>query len=128
MNEYAVYVLMLEENKFYVGQTTKAGLDSRLANHYENKGAEWTKKYKPIKKSKPLIYYLPTKNEAGQVELTKTLEYMHNYGINNVRGHQFAKIHLDPEDIKIITNNFIHDDDRCFNCGEVGHYSRDCSR
>ena len=42
-----IYVLQLENNKYYVGKTTQ--LDFRIQNHDNGIGSAWTKKYKPIK-------------------------------------------------------------------------------
>ena len=45
-----IYVLQLENNKFYVGKTNN--LTIRLEQHYNTNlrlGSAWTQKYKPIK-------------------------------------------------------------------------------
>ena len=42
-----IYVLELENNKYYVGKTTNP--DFRLEQHFTSSGSQWTKKYKPIK-------------------------------------------------------------------------------
>ena len=42
-----IYVLKLEENKYYIGQSKDTEQRKRL--HLKGKqGSEWTKKYKPI--------------------------------------------------------------------------------
>ena len=42
-----IYILELENNKYYVGKTTNTAF--RLEQHFNNSGSQWTKKYKPIK-------------------------------------------------------------------------------
>ena len=42
-----VYVLELENKKYYVGKTTN--FDERFKQHKNGVGSFWTKKYKPIK-------------------------------------------------------------------------------
>ena len=42
-----IYFLKLEDNKYYVGKTTNPQF--RLENHFCSTGAEWTKKYTPLK-------------------------------------------------------------------------------
>jgi predicted GIY-YIG superfamily endonuclease len=41
-----IYILELEQNKYYIGKTTKIAF--RLKDHFESNGAAWTRKYKPI--------------------------------------------------------------------------------
>ena len=42
-----IYVLLLEENKYYIGKSNN--IDNRLESHFNGNGSAWTKKYKPIK-------------------------------------------------------------------------------
>ena len=42
-----IYILELQENKFYVGKTNNPNF--RLNRHFNSNGSVWTKKYKPIK-------------------------------------------------------------------------------
>jgi predicted GIY-YIG superfamily endonuclease len=81
-----LYVLKLEQGKYYVGITSKTP-EERFSEH-KNKymAARWTKKYKPLE-----IFY---KQDLGFVEKEKaelfedrvTREYMQKYGKQNVRG------------------------------------------
>ena len=41
-----IYILELEEGKYYIGKTSN--IDLRIEQHNELYGSEWTKKYKPI--------------------------------------------------------------------------------
>lgn len=42
-----IYILLLENNKYYVGKTNNPLF--RLESHFYSKGSTWTKKYKPLK-------------------------------------------------------------------------------
>ena len=42
-----IYVLELENNKYYIGKTNS--LELRLDSHFNGRGCKWTTKYKPIK-------------------------------------------------------------------------------
>ena len=40
-----VYVLKLEQDKYYVGITED---ENRINSHFNSTGSSWTKKYKPV--------------------------------------------------------------------------------
>lgn len=69
------YALALENRKFYVGKTWNLNL--RYAQHLYGQGAGWTKIHKPI--SIMEVWH-------GDHEKELCLEYMKNYGYENVRG------------------------------------------
>ena len=87
---WQLYVLKLEQNKWYVGITSLTP-EKRFSQHWSGfGGANWTRKYKPIK-----IYY--TKDlgccsikRAERYESRVTRMYMRKYGWNNVRGGDLA--------------------------------------
>lgn len=114
---YSIYVLELEGNRYYVGKTKDT--NARIKRHFKGNGAEYTKKFKPVKIEK--IYY------NCEDELKYTLEYMEKYGIENVRGGPFVKLNLPKEYIITIKQMITSEQNRCFNCGETGHYVRECS-
>jgi hypothetical protein len=49
INYPEVYVLELEDNKFYVGKSSLK--EERIKRHTNGYGSAWTKKYKPIHES-----------------------------------------------------------------------------
>ena len=53
-------------------------------------------------------------------------KYMADYGIQNVRGGCFSQVVLPGDKIKMIETILTGVDDRCFNCGEPGHFVNDC--
>jgi len=42
-----IYVLLLEDNKYYIGKTNNPSF--RLVQHFNSNGSAWTKLHKPIK-------------------------------------------------------------------------------
>ena len=113
---FSIYILELEGNRYYIGKTQDT--NSRIKKHFKGYGSEYTKRFKPIKIEK-IIYNCDD-------ELKYTLEYMKNYGIENVRGGPFVKLELPREYIITIKQILSCQEDRCFNCGEYGHYVREC--
>ena len=86
-----LYVLKLEDNKWYVGISTN--VDKRFHQHKKGfAGAAWTKKYKPIA--------LHDKQDLGFCEIERaqlyegrvTRRYMEEYGDNNVRGGDLTDV------------------------------------
>ena len=45
-----IYVLQLEEGKWYIGKTENPGM--RLEDHKKGHGSQWTRKYNPVKVKK----------------------------------------------------------------------------
>lgn len=84
-NTWRLYILKLEQGRWYVGITSKT-VERRFYQHKTGRGANWTRKYKPLK-----IHY---QKDLGKCDLDKaqlyegrvTRLYMEKYGDNNVRG------------------------------------------
>ena len=51
---------------------------------------------------------------------------MEKYGIQNVRGGCFSQVVLPEDKIKMIETILTGVDDRCFKCGQPGHFINDC--
>lgn len=89
MNEkkhWHLYVLKLEQGKFYVGITSKT-VERRMQEHRRGySGAAWTRKYKPLNVyySKDLGVISESRAEAFENKVVR--EYIQKYGIDNVRG------------------------------------------
>jgi hypothetical protein len=55
-----------------------------------------------------------------------TLKFMEKYGINNVRGGSFCELKLDKDNLQTIKKMIDGSTDKCYICGENGHFVRDC--
>jgi predicted GIY-YIG superfamily endonuclease len=78
-----VYVLELEDNRYYVGRTSN--FIQRMNEHFTSNGSIYTKKYKPIKIKE--IFEEKTPFD----ERDKTLEYMEKYSWEKVRGYAWCR-------------------------------------
>ncbi len=91
-NTNYVFILELEQRKFFVGFTTNIFL--AIINEYNALGSPWTKKYKPIKLLK--VYRVDSKSKDSRRQLINSfvIRYMKKYGFTDVRGGDF--FNLDP--------------------------------
>lgn len=103
---------------FYVGKTDD--IEKRFFEHTSGKGALWTKLHRPIKIEKTIDNCDPF-DEDKYVK-----KYMTMYGIDKVRGGSYVKEVLDEEQIRIIQKEINASMDLCINCGQAGHFIRDC--
>lgn len=115
-----IYILKLVKGKFYVGKTRNPEI--RLKKHFESYGSLWTKIYKPIK----VIKIIKDCDDYDEDKYTKM--YMDKYGINNVRGGSFASPKLDSMTIEFLKRCSNSANDRCFKCGEKGHFAKNCKK
>jgi predicted GIY-YIG superfamily endonuclease len=88
---FVVYILLLEENRIYVGMTQKWRIDARYAEHTNPncKTTKWTSKYPPLEKvwvSEP--FACKVKCCKFEHDLTKRL--MRLFGLDAVRGGNFV--------------------------------------
>jgi len=84
---YWLYILLLEQGKYYVGITSRKYAEDRISEHFNGfYAARWTRKYKPVEVNDKRFLYETTKEEAEKVERRVTREYMKKYGYQNVRG------------------------------------------
>lgn len=114
----SIYVLELENNKYYVGKSKTPNI--RLQDHLNSTGSSWTSKYKPVKVLK--IY-----NNCDHFDEDKyTLMYMEKYGVDNVRGGSFCEMNLSKDNIKTINKMIIGSTDKCYICHQGGHFAKDC--
>jgi predicted GIY-YIG superfamily endonuclease len=118
MASLIIYALQLESGKYYVGKTHN--LELRFQEHKSGNGSEWTKKYKPIS----IIESYEHDSTFEEDVLTK--KYMMKYGIENVRGGSYAKIELEEWQVKSLEHEFKSVSDKCFKCGEKGHFANEC--
>lgn len=116
-----IYVLELEDNKYYVGGTNDVA--RRYSQHVNGfKGSAWTKKYKPIKLLK--VFECKSIHDENNI----TLDYMHQYGIDNVRGGDWCKINLSDVETYFITQFIRGSLHLCRACGSSTHLLDGCNK
>lgn len=115
-----IYVLELEQGKYYVGKTNNnRPVDERFEEH-KQRGSSWTKMYKPIK----TIQEIANADNHDEDKYTKI--YMEKYGIDNVRGGSYTQLILSESQIEAIEREFRTSQDKCYRCGHADHFSREC--
>lgn len=113
-----IYVLQCQNGKYYVGRTSD--INTRLNQHFNGNGSAWTSMHKPIR----VIETIPNCDQFD--EDPYVLRYMNKYGTDNVRGGSYSQIQLDDKQKSSISRQLNNAGDRCFTCGQAGHFSRDC--
>ena len=93
MEYYHVYVLKLQDGKFYIG--ISKDFKKRVKQHKDGKGAEFTKLYKPLSVVETRYTQLSSKIKAEHIENIVTIQWMMLKGIENVRGGDFCICDLD---------------------------------
>ena len=114
-----IYVLELENNKYYVGKSKD--IEKRYNDHINGIASEWTKIHKPIK----ILQTLQCKSPYHHDRCIK--EYMLKYGIDNVRGGSYSSIELNHS-TKIFLQQIIWSSNGlCSRCGRKNHIYEDCN-
>lgn len=111
-------MLQLVGKKFYVGKTNNP--EFRLEQHFSSNGSQWTKQYKPLS----VLEIISNCDDFDEDKYT--LKYMNKYGINNVRGGSFCELKLNGDQIKVIKKMINSSTDKCYICGEAGHFGKHC--
>lgn len=116
----SIYILRLEQGKYYVGKTTNP--DFRIESHFNSEGSAWTKLYKPIE----VLEIIPDCDEYDENKYTQI--YMSLFGIDNVRGGSFVQVNLSNDEKRMIQKLINGTTDKCFKCGRPGHFASSCSQ
>ena len=118
-----IYVLKLENNKYFINNSKKPHYDIKKLFSFYNDSPKWIKKYKPNK----LICIYKFNESTDDVNIL-TLKYMKKYGIENVRGGCFSSLNLSNYDLYTINllNYNINKDSQCTRCNRFGHNYTDC--
>ena len=115
-----IYVLLLDNNKYYVGSTNN--IVKRFNDHMSDSySAAFVSLFKPI----GIIKLELCTSIHHEDNLTK--EFMMLHGIDNVRGGTYSQIELDHETILFLNREFNHSQNLCLNCGKSGHFIRFCN-
>ena len=112
-----LYVLKLQQNRYYIGRTKKHNLTKLFQRHFDDEELSWTKTYKPmyIEYVMPRVDLYP--NGAYNEEEKCTRKYMTKYGIDNVRSKKYVADELTKERKDEIQKAIWKDNDLCTHCG-----------
>ena len=114
-----IYVLQLENGKYYIGKTSKA-ICERYQEHASGQGSAWTRKYRPV-------CVLEEYNNISDFDEDKiTKMYMAEYGIENVRGGAYCRMEMPNSLTKLLYREIWHAQNRCLECGSRIHYVAKC--
>ena len=114
-----IYILKLNNNKYYVGKTNRT-VNDRYQEHLDGNGSIWTKKYKP----QSIIKQIENSSPFDEDRYVK--EYMAIYGIENVRGGSYNQEELNCDTIKFLKNELRTSNNECYKCGSTSHFASEC--
>ena len=114
-----IYVLALEQGKYYIGKTYKT-IQERYAEHTSGYGSGWTKRYKVL----GLVEAHENCSDYDEDKYTKI--YMGKYGIENVRGGAYCRINMPCNQIKLLKREIYNAENKCLECGSMKHYVNRC--
>jgi len=81
-----LYILKLEDGKWYVGITSKTPEERFKEHQLHKRGAYWTMKHKPLEIELTEDLGIVSRQHAETYESKITLTLMKERGLNNVRG------------------------------------------
>lgn len=113
-----VYVLQLDNDKYYVGKTDD--VDRRIKEHIDGHGSEWTHIHRYVNLLRTI------RQDSGFTEDFTTIEMMKQYGIENVRGGSFCQVVLPDYQLKTLDYLFKSAEGQCFYCSSTFHCINKC--
>ena len=84
LEQWQLYVLKLDNDKWYVGVTSRTPHEE-LARHKAGNGVEWTRESKPVKVHYAKDFGAVDEEKVREFEDRVTLKYMERYGVGTVR-------------------------------------------
>jgi predicted GIY-YIG superfamily endonuclease len=113
-----IYVLRLDQGKFYVGKTRF--LEARLEQHSRGAACHWTTLYAFL----DVVEQRPVTAMFQEDAVVK--EYMVKRGIDNVRGGSYSQEVLSKQQKGTLLQEMRAEADACFSCGKNGHFASAC--
>jgi hypothetical protein len=113
-----VYILELQDNKYYVGKSRS--VQDRFKQHTDGLASAWTKRYPPLRVME--VY----KDVSLFDEDKYTKETMYRFGIENVRGGSYVTITLTEDQLSLLEKEIKFACDLCIRCGKAGHFIKNC--
>ena len=113
-----IYILKLQHGKYYIGKTDN--IEQRKQQHINGTASTWTKKHPPIS----VEQIISNCSDFDEDKYTK--EYMHKFGIDNVRGGSYVTEELDEGEIQQIQKEIWGAKNLCTQCGRDGHFVKSC--
>lgn len=117
-----LYVLALEQNKYYVGVTNKTAED-RFEEHRNatSTASAWTRRYPPLR-------IMETYTVSDNFEENNKVKHLMNiHGIDNVRGGSYSTVQLDATKYDCLQRELDAANGRCYHCGSSSHYATKCT-
>ena len=113
-----IYVLKLHGDKYYVGRT--CNYYKRVNDHFHGYGSEWTRLHRPI----CVVRKQETDSAFEEDKVVK--EMMAQYGVENVRGGSYVRVHLSQQEKKLLKREIDMANDMCLSCGSDKHFINEC--
>ena len=85
-----LYSLLLEDGFYYVGITLYP--DERISNHFNGRGANFTKRHRPVKVVELYSLNSEDREHCYKIETFRTKEYRIIYGRHKVIGGKHLKL------------------------------------
>ena len=120
-----VYVIKLENSKYYVGSSKCMNRRIRVHSSGEYSCA-WVKLH-PFRCVYALFPVEDDDTNLRQLEEDVVTDMIVKYGIDNVRGGSFTLPELSNEQRETILRIVTHRNDSCLKCGQNGHYMNACT-
>ena len=115
-----LYVLELENNKYYIGKTYAELFVNNITNITTIPLHKWCDIHKPIK----IIESMP---QTDIFDITRmVLKYMAKYGIDNVRGGCFSDVILPYSDYIVLHKMIREHSETCIYCNLSTHTYKEC--
>ena len=120
-----VYVIKLQNNKYYVGSSDNIldRIDKHISNEYSS---AWVKLHSFS--SIFAIYPVDTQTTHILLDLEENVltDMICKFGIDNVRGGSLSSPLLSITDREAMLKIVTHRKDSCLKCGQNGHYMNSC--